>query len=382
MKLVHLVQIEPWFSPGVLNKVRAKSAALHRLGGVRTCYTGRGGPTLELQAHEEWRSLRRGQAEAMEELLSAHPDALFLLRYPLASHALWRVLRRHPGRVVFEHNTLERRELLFRLRELSWPVLLEILGHRPRRLWGEYLGPLLREMVYGGACVKLSRAAVCVCESVRDSVWRRCPEKPALVLGNGIEPDKVALRASHPLLSREIRLLFLCGSPWSWTGADRLLRSLLAYRGGLAIELHCAGQFAPAVRRLAARVEWPHRVIFHGELSRQDVVELAAHCHLGVGTLGLHRLGLRDGSTLKVRECMAMGLPFLLGYRDVDLPEGYPYALTFPADESLLCFERVKDFLSALLAGGFAPQTMREESLPLIAMEPKMRRLLEFLSTL
>ena len=366
-------------SLSVLHKVQAKSAALFQAGGVRTCFTGRGQPSFDLQPYQEWRSLRRSQAEMMEELLIANPEALLLVRYPFASRLLWSVLRRHPGRVVFEHNTIETRELLLRFSNPR--ALLEAVAHRPRSLWGVYLGPFLREAVFGTACKQLSRAAVCVCETIRERFLESCPRKPTLLLGNGIEPDDVDPRPGRPELAGEIRMLLLCGSPWTWTGVDRMLRSLLAYRGSMAFHLHCVGTVASSVKRLAAQVPKPHRVVFHGDLSRPDVANLATHCHLGVGSLGLHRLGLGDGSTLKVREYMAMGLPFVLGYRDVDLTDRYPYALSFPADESLLNLDRVADFLNRLMQQGFSPQAMRQESLPLIAIQPKVRRLLEFLNS-
>ena len=79
---------------------------------------------------------------------------------------------------------------------------------------------------------------------------------------------------------------------------------------------------------------------------------------------------------------MAMGLPFRLGYRDVDLANSYPYALGFPANESLLNLDRVADFLNRFMQQGFSPLAMRQESLPLIAIQPKVRRLLEFLNSL
>ena len=57
---------------------------------------------------------------------------------------------------------------------------------------------------------------------------------------------------------------------------------------------------------------------------------------LQVGSLGLHRIGLTEASTLKVREYWARGIPFLLSYEDTDhleTPEMSPFYWCSAIDE-------------------------------------------------
>jgi hypothetical protein len=75
------------------------------------------------------------------------------------------------------------------------------------------------------------------------------------------------------------------------------------------------------------------------------------HCDFGLGTFGLDRKGMGDSCSLKVRDCLACGLPTVLGCNDPLLSSDWaaPYLLRIdPRDPDLdatrrftqRCFDR------------------------------------------
>jgi len=87
----------------------------------------------------------------------------------------------------------------------------------------------------------------------------------------------------------------------------------------------------------------PSNMVLYGSLNYQDYLDIAIQCHVGIGTLALHRNGMNEASPLKVREYLAMGLPVIIGYKDTDFSGNEPFLLYLPNTEN-----NVRDNLSAI----------------------------------
>ncbi len=74
-------------------------------------------------------------------------------------------------------------------------------------------------------------------------------------------------------------------------------------------------------------------IFFHGTLQPSEYREIASKCVAGVGTLNLSAKQMEEASPLKVREYLAMGLPVITRYRDVDLDPSSDFLLQLPVDE-------------------------------------------------
>lgn len=163
----------------------------------------------------------------------------------------------------------------------------------------------------------LRRAAGLVC--VTYEIARRVEsfQRPTTVVANGVDLD-----AYHPLPASAVgppRLVF-AGSPGAhWHGVDKIV--------DLAREL-------PDVRidliGPSPEPGLPANVVAHGMLGRKDYEALLARADVAIGTLAMHRNSMDEGSTLKVREYLAFGLPCVIGYRDTDFPEPVPFILQLP----------------------------------------------------
>ena len=133
--------------------------------------------------------------------------------------------------------------------------------------------------------------------------------KPFRVIGNGID-----LRRYDPLPpTRNISpvITMVGSSGMVWHGVDKLIR-LAEMCSDLKINIvgYEPADFAHAL---------PANVTLHGFLDRPAIKSILMKSDVACGSLALHRNEMQEGSTLKVREALAYGLPLILGYRDIDL---------------------------------------------------------------
>ncbi len=133
--------------------------------------------------------------------------------------------------------------------------------------------------------------------------------KPACVIGNGID---LQLYKPLPPPNHSIPTITLVGSAGMvWHGVDKLI-SLAALCSDLRIDIvgYDKTNFAQPL---------PANVMLYGFLDREGVLQVLTGSDVACGSLALHRNNMQEGSTLKVREALAHGIPVLLGYRDTDL---------------------------------------------------------------
>lgn len=175
---------------------------------------------------------------------------------------------------------------------------------------------------------------------------------PTIQTDNGV--DVAALTViPQPPTDGEIRLLGLANLSF-WHGYDRVIAGLAAYRaagGGrpVAFEVVGTGRELPRLQADTARLGLGDIVRFHGSRVGAELDAIVAGCHIGVSSIGMHRLVV-DTSNLKSREYCARGLPFVIAYPDRDFPPDLPWAFHATEDDSPLD-------IAALLAfhAGLAP---------------------------
>jgi len=113
------------------------------------------------------------------------------------------------------------------------------------------------------------------------------------------------------------------------------------------VELHIVGdgEEVPALEQLARSLDVFKQVHFHGPLSGHALDEQFDLADIGVGTLGLHRKGVKLDSSLKHREYVARGLPFVMAGTDTDLQGDLSFVMKAPAnDEPIALGEIIQRF--------------------------------------
>lgn len=176
---------------------------------------------------------------------------------------------------------------------------------------------------------------------------------PTIKTSNGVDIDGLEPKRFTPLHG-EFHILGLANVQ-HWHGFDRVIRGLKGYsrQHELPVFFHIVGKgdAIPALRQECIEAGLEKYVIFHGPQYRADLQGFFDRCHIGISSLGMHRIGVAGGETsnLKVREYCARGIPFINGYLDRDLPTDFPYVMQIAADESAVDIASAVDFYRNLL---------------------------------
>lgn len=203
--------------------------------------------------------------------------------------------------------------------------------------------------------------------------------RPAMNILNGVDVRRLPLHQPR-VGAQDVGMLALA-SMSVWQGYDRLIEALARYGGGERVTLHMVGGEGDgslaAWKRLAQERGVADRVVFHGELHGAALDEVAAACDIGVGGLGLHRKGQYRSMTLKLREYMARGLPFVYAVEDPSLPEEPNFCLKIANDESAIDLSALVAFARRAQADAATPARMRAYAESRMSWEGVISQVLE-----
>lgn len=319
MKIAYVAWIPVAEGTGVLKKVAGQlrawrnaghEVALFVLGRASELWAGARDLDVRLFTADGTLSWFVEAERLVSAVLAWQPDVVYH-RFGVHFPAIERLLRARP--TVVELNALdvpEYRASLSRLR------------------FGYHM--LTRGRIFGR-----TRGFIAVTDEIGRSVgsYRR----PTLVLGNGI--DLADVEHAPPSTGPRPRLLFMGVRPQERRfGLDKLVRLAQACPD---FDFDVVGAGAEQLPKL------PANVTAHGFLERAKYRQLIARADVGVGTLALHRDGMREACPLKTREYLAAGLAVISAYRDPDFPPGTPFVLELANEEDnvLPALGRVTDFV-------------------------------------
>ena len=302
---------------------------------------------------------------AFKNIISAlNAQDIVYLRIPYPSPHISRILRQPRAcKIVIEYQTIESFE--YRLKGKYWYLLIDFL--------------------FGNAIRKYTDAIVGVTDEITLYEVSRSGDynKHHITIGNGFDVSSAPVRCPPDYDGGDLHLLCVAMIN-RWHGLDRLLRGLAAYSGTPKVTLHIAGDGAelPHLQQLTEELGIGDRVIFHGFTTGKALDALFDQCHIAVGSLGIHRIGLKEASILKAREYCARGIPFIYGIADPDFPADFPYILHLPADESPINIDQVLAFAQEVCADPDHPQKMRRYAEEHLDWSVKMKKLKDFLEAL
>jgi hypothetical protein len=321
--------------------------------------------------------------EAHRFFESLHPDDLVLFRYPLASQGLLNLVERHGRQIIFEHNTIEQAEMLLMQREhfnrqpFSWSWSYwkyAAQTHIMKSTAESRLGPAILSHVLGG---------ICVSDEIRHYECTRHKHYRTVTIANGAE--KIThFKLTAPHLDEELVVTMLIGSEAIWHGYERLLAGLLLNPDlSKRVVIQIIGIDQPT------SFTWPsphnHRVEWLGKRTKQEISELLNHCHIAAGTLALYRKSMKEASPLKVRECLMLGLPMIIGYVDTDVSADnrfQPYLFNVENNDSPIDWLAVEAWYIKINEQPNRRQTLALLASEVLSMDTKAKRYLDFLDDL
>ena len=307
-------------------------------------------------------AFRRRVFQHLLQLASDEKYDVFYIRGipndPFAGH----FLDHCPVKVVFEINSVQLYERL--------------LQKRPWLGWYEEL--------FARKALPKAAGFIGVSSSVRDYYAKLTENKVSnIAQGNGFEVNSLPLRLPPEFDGKNVKII-VTANLRSWHGIDRVIAGLAAYKGDLHISLSIVGT-GPAWFDLKSQVRKFHvadQVSFLGELYGDRLDELFSQAHLALGALAIHRIMLENATSIKVREYLSRGIPFLISYLDDDLiamPEHEHFYLKVPADDSPVDFSILEPVAHQMLADPGIGHRMRKYALEHINMDKKMLELVSFL---
>ena len=201
----------------------------------------------------------------------------------------------------------------------------------------------LLERFSGKVAVASARAVLGVTPELAEyQVQTRAKGKPHFVYANGIDLESVSLLDDARDRSR-IEAAFICHTFSAWHGLDRLM-DVVSRAASQADELviHLIGGLSEAQKnQIVAQSSCAAVFQVHGLLESEAYRSLLARCDVAIGSLAMDRQNLSQGSTLKVRELLASGLPLFSNHEDSALPQDFTYYSQQPLSlEALLSFAR------------------------------------------
>jgi glycosyltransferase involved in cell wall biosynthesis len=160
-------------------------------------------------------------------------------------------------------------------------------------------------------------------------------------------------------------------------GYDRVIEGIAQYnqRGGVKpvfFDIIGSGHEKQRLMADTLRLGLSHQVRFFGSLSGNELTQAMAACHIGISSIGMHRIKV-DTSNLKSREFCARGLPFVIAYADRDFQTELPFVFHAPAtDEPLDIAALVRFFDELRLSRPSYPAEMRAFALERLTWQVKM----------
>ena len=207
---------------------------------------------------------------------------------------------------------------------------------------------------------------------------------PYFVLTNGVDVKKYPVKNYLEFKGDILKMIFVSSATIRWHGLDRLLTGMENYKGNMRLELHIVGSATQNIRNLVKSLNLEKNVILHGLKYGKELDKIFEKVHIAIGTLGLHGKNLKYGSTLKVREYMARGIPFVISYVDEDIENNFPLFLKVTSNDSPVNMDKVIEFAKTVYEkhGTTIPSVMRDYALEKMDYKVKVDRLLDFCKSL
>lgn len=305
--------------------------------------------------------LQHKMNQILKELIaSLSSNDILLLRYPPPMFFLFFNKRKADNcKIIIEYNSL-------------LPTEFKMLGDYPYFILDTLFGTLFRKKIDG---------IIGVTDEITEHEVTRAgyPFKPHITIGNGLDVNNFPVRYQNNLSDNNLDLLCVANVS-HWHGLDRVIKGLATYKGRIVVRLHIVGEGKKieSLKELVIHHGVNHLVIFHGYLVGKKLDGMFDQCHVAVGSLGIHRLGIMQASVLKVREYIARGIPVIYSGIDKDFPNDYPYILRIKADESSIDIDEVIDFAKRVYSDPLHPIKMRDYALKALDWSIKLMVLKDF----
>lgn len=202
-----------------------------------------------------------------------------------------------------------------------------------------------------------------------------------IMLGNGIEKDRVPLREKEYLKHKgELHLLGVANLQVSH-GYDRIVRAISEWNKNNTFKAYfhlvsgnAATPVLEGIKKIVNDLHIDKFVFFEPQMNTEQLYEMYGKCDIAIGAIGIHRVGLREASALKLREYCMAGIPFMYSGLDSDFPVDLPFCFQVSNDESINDILKVFGEFSKIRES-FTDEDIRQYAIDNLSYSNKLHKL-------
>lgn len=175
-----------------------------------------------------------------------------------------------------------------------------------------------------------------------------------IVIDNGIDTEKIKKIKKEEKVTDTFNFVTVANIA-KWHGIDRVIEGINNYVKNskpekIKVILHVVGEGEGKkdLEELVEKYKLNNYVKFYGLKQGKELEEIYSQANIAVGSLGLHRIGLYEGSTLKIKEYCAFGIPFILSYKEREIDDKFKYALQLENNDSPVDIKKCIEFYNQL----------------------------------
>lgn len=202
-------------------------------------------------------------------------------------------------------------------------------------------------------------------------------------INNGIDINDIPVNRGNNI-SKGIHFISV-SSLKKWHAYERFITGIWLYiqsQGGIPIHFNIVGN-GPEYEKLVTLVNelrLNSYVTFHNFKTGKELDAIYEQNHIAIGTLGFHRIGISNSSSLKNREYLARGLPIVLSTSDQDMPPNLPFVKYLKEGEEPINIGEVVAFAQKVYAMPKLNEQIRNYAEKHVTWATKIKTVLEYLN--
>ena len=303
--------------------------------------------------------------QIIESLIPFEDYDYIILRYPLAmGFGMKSFYRRWGSIIITEHHTIEEQEL----KTYFQSKLLSLICSFMERKGKHYIS-------------KHTLGMIGVTNEIMMHSNKQVDKKT--VVSNGFDIASVD-RPARPKYKDRFNMIFIASRFAIWHGLERIIESAKEYSGPRKINIKLVGKILNPKLIDSLNSFSNERVVFEkvGLKKGKELESIYSTTHMGISSMGLYNIGLKEACVLKTREYIARSVPFVYGYEDSDLSGNEKFAYKASDDCRLIDFDSIIDFYLDLTENSNYRKDMETFSLNYIDMKVKVNQMWSFVNKL
>jgi len=200
------------------------------------------------------------------------------------------------------------------------------------------------EKAYSGTFLSNVKGIIGVTEEITKLQLKKInKEIISTTIANGINPQSFKTASFKDFDGKNLCLIFVasCFSPWH--GLEVFLKLLIDYKSDVKITLRLVGKLSASQEKYIKKINKRNlRVEIFGRLELSALDAAFEDINLAISSLAISSKNMTEACTLKTREDIARGIPFIYAYKDTDLKGDENFAKRFK--ENNICIDEIIAF--------------------------------------